>query len=480
MHKKALLACLLAVALLLSGCALIEKDMTVDRATEVIRVGDTVYTKGEVQDQVDYQLAYMSYLYSMFGMSYDPTDAQNIADARESVVNYLVEDAVKNQKVQELGLDQLTAEEQAELDEKIEEAWQSNLDSVKSTYFADTELEGDELTAALEAKADELGLTRDAVAVDQTTAFNQEKLRAFVVKDVAVSDEEIQASFDTKVEEAKTSYETDLSAYGSSVNSGSTVYYRPAGYRMVKQILIKFHEDDQTVIDGLNTKLSAQNSSVSTLTTSLTNAGVADADALAAQVTATVTPAQGEGDPTVTSTAAFTEEQSEEVADLATQLAEAKALQAYYEAELAAAKAKAFANIDEETDAVLAQLAEGADWDALMAEKTQDPGMQEGRDTAKTGYAVCENFSSFDTAFTAAAMALEKVGDVSPKTEGVYGYYIIQYTSDVQEGPVDLADVHDELHDSLLTDKQNTTFDETLAQWVEAANAKIDYSEMAK
>ena len=161
-------------------------------------------------------------------------------------------------------------------------------------------------------------------------------------------------------------------------------------------------------------------------------------------------------------------------------LAEAKALQAYYEAELAAAKAKAFANIDEETDAVLAQLAEGADWDALMAEKTHDPGMQEGRDTAKTGYAVCENFSSFDAAFTAAAMALEKVGDVSPKTEGVYGYYIIQYTSDVQEGPVDLADVREELHDSLLTEKQNTTYDEALAQWVEAANAKINYDEMAK
>ena len=46
MHKKALLACLLAVALLLSGCALIEKDAAVDRATEVIRVRDTVYTKG--------------------------------------------------------------------------------------------------------------------------------------------------------------------------------------------------------------------------------------------------------------------------------------------------------------------------------------------------------------------------------------------------------------------------------------------------
>ena len=45
---------------------------------------------------------------------------------------------------------------------------------------------------------------------------------------------------------------------------------------------------------------------------------------------------------------------------------------------------------------------------------------------------------------------------------------------------MDLADVRDELHDSLLTEKQNTTYDEALAQWVKDANAKINYDEMAK
>lgn len=474
MHKKALLACLLVVAMLMSSCALIEKDEAVDRATEIIRVGDTVYTKGEILDEVDYQLSYMSYMYQMYGMSFDPTSADAIADAKEQVVNYLVEDAVKNIKVKELGLDQLTDEEQAELQEKIDSAWQANLDSVKSTYFADTELTGDDLTAALEAKCEEVGILKENVVEGQTITFTQDKLRESVIADVAVTDEELQAEYDSKVETAKTNYESNLSSYGTNVNNGLTVYYRPAGYRMVKQILIKFHEEDQTLIDDLNSKISEQETAISSLTTSLTQMGVTNVDDLVNQVEVTVTPATADVATGTDVVAAFAEDTAEDVADLVKQLAEARALEAAYQEQLTEATAAAFANIDAETDDVAAQLADGADWDTLMAEKTQDPGMQGDRETAKTGYAVCENFSSFDAAFTAAAMALEKVGDVSPKTQGVYGYYIIQYTADVEEGPVPLDDVRETLSASLLTTKQDTVYSDTLAKWVEEANAKID------
>lgn len=109
-----------------------------------------------------------------------------------------------------------------------------------------------------------------------------------------------------------------------------------------------------------------------------------------------------------------------------------------------------------------------------MAETTEDLGMQGDRETAKSGYAVCENFSNFDTAFTTAAMALEKVGDVSPKTEGSYGYYIIQYTSDVTEGPVALDEVRDTLMNATLTTKQDTTYQDTLTQWTTDLNPKVD------
>ena len=66
------------------------------------------------------------------------------------------------------------------------------------------------------------------------------------------------------------------------------------------------------------------------------------------------------------------------------------------------------------------------------------------------------------------------VGDYSDKIEGSYGYYIIQYTSDVVEGAVDMETVHDTISSSLLSSKQSTVRDEVVAQWVKDANATIN------
>lgn len=481
MHKKALLALLLVMAMMLSSCALIEKDLTVDRATEIIRVGDTVYTKGEIQDEVDYQLSYMAYYYSMFGMSYDTTDAQNIADTQQSVIDSLVESAVSSAKIAELGLDQLTEEEQAELDAAVEETWNYYYENVSDSYFAETELTGDELDAAITAKMEELGVTRDAVIEYEKSDITADKLHDYVVADVVVTDEELQAAYDEKVESDKTYYENYPATYGTRVNNGTTVYYRPAGYRMVKQILVKFNEDDQTLIDSIDSNLTDLNSQATSYTTQLTDLGVTDVDALLAQVTVNVEAADTITDQAVVTdvVANFDAETSEEVAEAAKALAEVNAQIAFLNEQLTAAKTQGYANIADKADDVLAQLADGADWDALMAEKTEDPGMQDG-DTAKNGYAVCASTSNMDTAFLNAAMALANVGDVSDKTEGIYGYYIIQYTSDVEEGAVALEDVQETLTASKLSEKQETVYDETIAQWVSEADAKIDYNALNK
>ena len=71
-------------------------------------------------------------------------------------------------------------------------------------------------------------------------------------------------------------------------------------------------------------------------------------------------------------------------------------------------------------------------------------------------------------------MALQNVGDYSDKIEGSYGYYSIQYTSDVAEGAVDMETVHDTISSSLLSSKQSTVRDEVVAQWVKDANATIN------
>lgn len=500
MHKKALLALLLAVTMLLSGCALIEKDEAVDRATEIIKVGDNVHTKGEIQDQVNYQLNYMSLIYSMYGMSYDTTDADNISSVTDSVIDSLIENDVKNMKIKELGLDQLTEEETAELENEIADDWQSTRDQVQSYYLSDTELTGDELEKAIDETCEEYGITYEDVVESTKETYLQNKLKSETVKDVTVTDEELQTELDSKAESAKTTYTSSPASYGTAVNNGTTVYYRPAGYRMVKQILVKFTENDQAVIDELTTLHSDAETAVTEATTALTDLGVEDADALAAQVTVTVEAAEEATEDAATTTdlvatdtdltatatdltvknanvtdvtTAFTEEVTDEVAEAAKTLAQAKAEEAFYADQLAAAKTQAYANIAAKADEILAKIS-GGDWDTLMAEYTEDPGMQGDAATAKTGYAVSEATTNMDTAFTTAALALANVGDVSDKVEGIYGYYIIKYESDVAEGPVTLDEVRDTLTESVLTTKQNNTYDEAVEKWVSEANATVD------
>jgi len=471
MQKKALLAMMLVLTMLLSSCALIQKDPAVDAATEIIRVGDTVYTKAEVQSQIAYQLDYMAYMYSMYGMSYDPTAEANIAEAQAAVIDGLVEEAVREAKAKELGLDQLTEEEQAELQTTVDDTVAEYREYVNNFYITDETLEGEALEAEIDRLCAEMGVDAETVTESETLYYIQNKLYEHVIADVAVTEEEIQAEYDANVAAEQETYASSLSDYGYSVNNGTTVYYRPAGYRMVKQILVKFSDEDQAAIDEANTAVTEAQAASSAALTALTDLGVEEPVTLSSQVSVTLDPATGE---LVEAVASFAEEQTEEVAAAAQELAVANAYAIYCEDKVAELTAAAFANIDAEADDVLAQLEAGADWDALMAEKTEDPGMQGDTDTAKNGYAVCDGYVYFDEAFTAAAMGIPEVGQWSPKTEGSYGYYIIYYASEVAEGAVALEDVREELSAELLATKQNTVYTEQVAAWVEAADVKID------
>lgn len=494
MRKKSLLALVLAVVLLLSGCALFEKSPEQDRATKIIQVGDKVYTKGEIQDEVDYQLSYMSYVYSLYGMAFDPTDPETLSAVQQQVVDYLIQEAVIEKKIGELGLSNLTEEEQTALNTVVEEAWQENLESVKTSFFAETELTGEELDKALIAKSEELGFSRDLIEESEKSAYLQTKLYNHVISGVAVADEDIQAAYDAAVAADKDTYTQMPEAFGSRMNNaGAVSYYRPAGYRMVKQILVAFTEEDLALMTQVKELITQQQAAVTEAAAALgenTNvnellskvtvsmAQPAMTVSFGADITSLSVPVATTA-PAVEIAAEFDETVDEATAAAVKALAEAKALLAFYEHQLTTATDNAFANIDAQADDILAQLKAGADWDALMAEKTADPGMQAGAATAETGYAVsAASTATMDEAFVSAAMALNSVGDVSPKTRGIYGYYIIQYASEVAEGPVAMDDVRGVLEAQQLDAKQQTAYEEALGLWVAEANAKVDYDKL--
>ena len=451
MRKKALLALMLALTLLLSGCALIVKDEAVDNATEIIRMGDQVITKEKVKAETQNQLDTMAYYYSLYGSSYDPTDPSNIASAQEAAVEALKEDLALTAKAAELGLDQLSAKEEETAKTKAQESYDSAVEYVKTNMLQDSGLEGEELEKAAADKLTELGVQLESYIESERKTIIDNKLLEDTVKDVTVSDDEIQAEFDSRVQTDKENYTGNAGSWATAANNGTTLYYTPEGVRRVKQILIKFTEEDQAAIDEAKTQQANATTAVTT----------ANAKVSAAQETLDV-----EG---------ITEEiKAEAEADLSAANEELEKANADLETANKAvddATNKAFENIASAADDVLQQLADGADWQTLMDEKNEDPGMKNN----EKGYAVASGMTSFDSAFVDAAMALEKPGDVSDKTKGTsYGYYIIRYENDEAEGPVNLDDVKETISSSLLSTKRNDTYNAAVDKWVEEANIKVD------
>ncbi len=447
MKKKTCLILLIAAVMMLSGCTLVVKDPEVDARRVIIDVnGETVEKRAFINiynNALNEEYATQQ-MYKQFGriqsINIDPDQVM------QATLDGLVRRMVLLQKARELKLDELTEEETAELAAATDASWQDSLDRIKRTDMADTELEGDELIAALEEKAVEHGITREVVEQSEREQMLLKKIRALATEDSAVTDEAIQADFDAKVEAAKAEYEGSPDAFGFAVNAGRTVYYRPAGYRYIKQVLVKFPADDQAVIDEA---LKAVTTAKQELTAAQSDKSLND--------TALAQDGQSETD------IALLQEKAGEL-DAKVAAAQEKVDQA--EQKLNEEKEKGYANIFEKATDIYTRAKDGEDFDALVEEYNEDKGMPE------TGYAVREGFASFDAAFVTPAMALENPGDVAEPSKGDYGYYIVQYAAAIDEGPVPLADVREGIHDELLAAKQEEDFTAATDAWVAENNVQ--------
>ncbi|MBR3109346.1 MAG: peptidylprolyl isomerase [Clostridia bacterium] len=425
MRKKSVLALLLALMMILSGCTLVTKDEEKDNARVIIDVNGETVTKHVVTAAVQNQISQNEYYNQMFAAyGYSGVYSTDEATVTAQVIDSFVENLVLKQKAYAMGMNELTDEEKAKAEEHAKEYYESFLSSVISAYLPNSGLEGDELNAAAEKYVAE----NDIKTADGRSTYEDflqsaideqaiEKLKADIVKDVTVTEEEIQADFDAKVESDKADSETNADNYGYNLMNNIAVYYAPAGYRMVKQILITVSDEDSKAADEANTALTEAKNA-------LESAGEdADKDALQAAV---------------------------------------DAAQAAYDE----AKATGMANAKAKAEEVLAlATAEGADFDALVSEYSSD-------NMPESGYAVREGFAYFVEPFVNGAMALQNVGDISEPVESSYGYHIIKYVSDVAEGPVDIETVRAGITDSLLMAKQDELTETTIKQWISEANAK--------
>lgn len=435
MRKKCILALMLAAMLVLSGCALVTVDEAADNARVILDVDGETVNKAVFHNMVEYQLyqnQQMNSYYQMLGLTGSFSTDENTV-AQEVLVSY-TNSLVAKHKAAELGFDQMTEEENQEIQETAEKNYEELLTEIKDHYLADSaSLDEAELRQKAMEYANENGMSTlenylDSAKIEKSV----EKLRADTVKDVTYTQEELQAKLDEEAAANKTTFESNPDYYGYYLNNGTPVYYNAPGYRMVKQVLVKFNEEDNTALTEKNTELSQAKTALNDAQSALTEAAE-DADKTALQ--AAVDEAQAKLDE----------------------------VQAAYDA----LKETAYANIQAKADEIYQKaIAEGADFDALVAEFNEDTGMP------AAGYAVREGYSFFVASFVDAAMALEKVGDVSEPVKSDYGFHIIQYSADITEGTVALETVSDTLGAELLSEKQDQAYADALAAWV--SEAKVE------
>lgn len=460
MNKWSKLVALLLVLLMLGGCNLIGTDLELDAQTPVAQVNDAVITKGEAQSTFDQTLYETAYYYQMFGMSLDTTDESIVGPMREQALETMVNNEVLKQKAAELSLDTFTEEELAALGEDADAQIDSDLEYIKTLpEFADSELPEDELKQAMmEFLENDYGITKDLYIEDLKDSEIYTRMREEAIKDVTVTDEEVQALYDTRVADQQAKYEEDITSFATDFSGGTTIYYTPAGYRFIKHVLIKNAES--TELTELQTKLSDNQTAEANLTQQL-----AELDA------AVETTGEGTEEGADDTTVEASEEDLASRAALTGQLEALTAEDVTLQAEIDRLTAESYDNVLPRAQEVLDKATLGLNFDKLVESYGEDPGMQ-SEPAKSSGYPTMEGIATYDPPFQEAAMALENVGDISGLVQGASGYHILQYASDAVEGPTPLADVDAELRSEVLSTRQDEVYTETLEQWRNGYNVK--------
>lgn len=400
----------------------------------------TVNGEPILRETFDNITANLTNRFSQYG--YDVTDAAFASQVQQIALTYAVQLSLMEQKAKELGFDQFTDEELAQMKTENADNWNEIVDQYVAYYGGLSEDATDEEKAearvSILATLESAGYTEATMLEDAIYSATLDRVQEEMIKDASVTDEEVQASFDEHVKADEASYKDDVASYEYMTQYyGEQAYYVPEGYRGITHILLTVDDELLDAYQTLNAKLEEQEEEAENAAEA-TEAPEADENA---DPEATVAPTE---EP-------VTREQ----------------VDAAYQAIIA--------SVQPTIDEINQKLADGAAFADLVAEYGTDPGMtQEPNKT--DGYSVHMDSIIWDPAFVSAAFSVDHVGDVAEPVVGSYGVHIVQYTRDVPAGPVALTDeLKETLRETLLQQKQDELYSATLEAW-EAA-AVITYSD---
>ena len=385
---------------------------------------DGVVWVEDVLEQYDYMNSqYTSMGLDLAGMGMD-------GYMKKEMTSVAVETGVMMDKEAELGLNTANEEFIAATEAEFEELLKEYIDYYITNYYPDQEVT-DAMIAEATAFWANNGLDKEGYIKTKTEDAIANAMFEYAVKDVVLTEEDIQAEYEAMVADNAETYAADPDSYISDVNAGMTIASHPEGFRMVKQVLIQFDAEQTALYKELQTRLNTLNEEKAALETEA---------------------AEGE----VRRTAAEID------ADIQACAMQIEAL---------------YSQLMPEAEEVIEKFNNGTDIATLIAEHNDDPGMKQGLN-AEIGYPVCAGNTKWDPTFTEAAMSIEEVGGLSAPAYGSYGIYLVYYFSDVVPGAVELETIRADIEFNALENKRTAAYDAALAQWVEEANVVYHFENL--
>lgn len=452
MKKWVLLAALILAALgMLAGCAGVEEPAPIQQATQppvaaatdapaVQPTEEAVPAAAESSDdvllrvngreitraQTDAIAGELLSVYAAYGM--DVTGDETVALLRSLALETAVQLTLVEQKGEEWGIAALTEEEKRQVEADTDAEWEELVSFYMRAAGADAAASDEARAAAREtaiATLADMGCTRQNRLDRAVSQLRTEKVQAEMVKDVTVSEAEIQAAYEAQVAQDEAAYKNDVYAYELDTHYyEKQSCYVPAGYRGVVGILLEADAGLMAEYHGLSAMLEEQ--------VERTSEGGDAADA--ADASAPVT-----------------------------------------QADLDEVRTRILDNVSPVTEDIRQRAASGELFSALVDEYNTAPML--ASDEAKTlGVPVHMDSVVYDPALVQAAFSVDHVGEVSAPVVGSQGVYIVRYVRDVAAGPVPLDEsLRGELTERLLAALEAQVISDTLNAWM--AEAEIVYTE---
>lgn len=425
MNAKRDRVCLLILALLLVMVAPAWGE-SIDEDPVVVRVGTISYPLSKVQSALESTLDTAGLMLDM-----PITDEERQAGIEAAIEKFVNMGLIEN-KLAEAGKNSFTQSEDEILknaaQNRYEELWQILYQRMKQN---NAEVSEEDVTSMMESQ----GYTVEALYDEYVVSERNHRATELFCKGITITQEQVDAYYDEKfVAPERERYEDNLALFEEEiVATNSESFYIPEGYRYIRQITLDYPVEATKAAKTQEKRLS--------------NAMTAVADAFQKLAIA-----------------ATQVEDLNELKDLRAEYDSANAsAMKLKEAWLEKLRAESEPLLQETFAAIEERFAAGIDFKTLIEDYSAD---RTDKNLKGDGYLFHPDSTSWPDAFVAAAVALEKPGDISKPVFSENAIHILYYAADAPAGDHVLTDEErEQLNAATLQYYQNERLIELCETW---------------